>query len=201
MPSAGQLQPGQVFQHVPGALRDCPNKDRKTNRSICSGQIRDRFERPILQLCGEITRIIGFLLSWIIRRPSFTLAPSQLLSPVLLVLAARSAAQSTDKTRRVRCSLEEMPTADPAIFLGLANFARVIRSAADRPVGSPVVSNTLQRHRAHLVRPLLKLSCGVADILRLTMRKHHERRSQQGGGTSRIRSEVASRSRRRARQE
>ena len=38
---ADQMQPGQVFQHVLGALRDCPNNSRKTNSSICSGQIRE----------------------------------------------------------------------------------------------------------------------------------------------------------------
>ena len=26
LPEADQMQPGQVFQHVLGALRDCPNK-------------------------------------------------------------------------------------------------------------------------------------------------------------------------------
>jgi hypothetical protein len=41
LPEADQLQPGQVFQHVLGALRDCPNKDQNTNSSICSGQIRE----------------------------------------------------------------------------------------------------------------------------------------------------------------
>ena len=28
LPDADQLQPGQVFQHVLGALRDCPNNNR-----------------------------------------------------------------------------------------------------------------------------------------------------------------------------
>ena len=41
LPEADQLQPGQVFQHVLGALRDCSNKDRNTNSSICSGKIRE----------------------------------------------------------------------------------------------------------------------------------------------------------------
>ena len=41
LPDADQLQPGAVFQHVLEALRDCPNNDRKTNNSICSGQIRE----------------------------------------------------------------------------------------------------------------------------------------------------------------
>ena len=39
LPDADQMQPGQVFQHVLRALRDCPNI--KTNSSICSGQIRE----------------------------------------------------------------------------------------------------------------------------------------------------------------
>jgi hypothetical protein len=38
LPEADQLQPGQVFQHVLGALHDCSNN---TNSSICSGQIRE----------------------------------------------------------------------------------------------------------------------------------------------------------------
>ena len=33
---ADQMQPGQVFQHVLGALRNCPNDVLKTNSSICS---------------------------------------------------------------------------------------------------------------------------------------------------------------------
>jgi len=41
LPEADQLQPGQVFQHVLGALRDCPNNTQNTNSSICSGQIRE----------------------------------------------------------------------------------------------------------------------------------------------------------------
>ena len=35
MPSADQMQPGQVFQHVLEALHDCSKKDRNTNSSIC----------------------------------------------------------------------------------------------------------------------------------------------------------------------
>ena len=41
LPEADQMQPGQVFQHVLGALRDCFKNDRKTNSSNCSGQIRE----------------------------------------------------------------------------------------------------------------------------------------------------------------
>ena len=41
LPAADQLQPGQVFQHVLGALQNCPNNDRNTNSSICSGEIRE----------------------------------------------------------------------------------------------------------------------------------------------------------------
>ena len=41
LPDADQMQPGQVFQHVLGALRDCPNNTQNTNSSICSGQIRE----------------------------------------------------------------------------------------------------------------------------------------------------------------
>jgi hypothetical protein len=41
LPEADQLQPGAVFQHVLGALRDCSNKDGNTNSSICSGKIRE----------------------------------------------------------------------------------------------------------------------------------------------------------------
>jgi hypothetical protein len=41
LPDADQMQPGQVFQHVLGALRDCSKNDLKTNSSICSGQIRE----------------------------------------------------------------------------------------------------------------------------------------------------------------
>ena len=36
LPSADQMRPGQVFQHVLGALRDCSKNDLKTNSSICS---------------------------------------------------------------------------------------------------------------------------------------------------------------------
>ena len=31
-PDADQLQPGQVFQHVLGALRDCPNNTQNTKQ-------------------------------------------------------------------------------------------------------------------------------------------------------------------------
>jgi hypothetical protein len=41
MPSADQLQPGAVFQHVLEALQNCPNNSRNTNSSICSGEIRE----------------------------------------------------------------------------------------------------------------------------------------------------------------
>ena len=41
LPEADQLQPGQVFQHVLEALHDCSKNGRKTNSSICSGQIRE----------------------------------------------------------------------------------------------------------------------------------------------------------------
>jgi hypothetical protein len=41
LPDADQLQPGAVFQHVLGALRNCPNNTQNTNSSICSGQIRE----------------------------------------------------------------------------------------------------------------------------------------------------------------
>jgi hypothetical protein len=41
LPDADRMQPGEVFQHVLSALRNCPNNDRKTNSSICSGQIRE----------------------------------------------------------------------------------------------------------------------------------------------------------------
>jgi hypothetical protein len=41
LPSADQMQPGAVFQHVLGALRDCSKNDPKTNSSICSGEIRE----------------------------------------------------------------------------------------------------------------------------------------------------------------
>ena len=40
-PDADQLQPGQVFQHVLGELRDCPNNTQNTNSFICSGEIRE----------------------------------------------------------------------------------------------------------------------------------------------------------------
>jgi hypothetical protein len=38
LPEADQLQPGQVFQHVLGALRDCPNKTEK--RTVLFAQAR-----------------------------------------------------------------------------------------------------------------------------------------------------------------
>jgi hypothetical protein len=57
LPDADQMQPGQVFQQVLGALRDCSKNDWKTDSSICSGQIREWYHWPILQLNGEITRI------------------------------------------------------------------------------------------------------------------------------------------------
>jgi hypothetical protein len=38
LPDADQMQPGQVFQHVLGALRNCPNNDPKTNSYICSDE-------------------------------------------------------------------------------------------------------------------------------------------------------------------
>ena len=41
LPDADQMQPGQVFQHVLGALQKCPNNTQKTNSSICSGEIRE----------------------------------------------------------------------------------------------------------------------------------------------------------------
>ena len=41
LPDADQMQPGQVFQHVLGALENCPNNSQNTNSSICSGQIRE----------------------------------------------------------------------------------------------------------------------------------------------------------------
>jgi hypothetical protein len=41
LPEADQMQPGAVFQHVLGALGDCPNNSQNTNSSICSGQIRE----------------------------------------------------------------------------------------------------------------------------------------------------------------
>ena len=40
LPDADQMQPGQVFQHVLSALRNCPNNTQKTNSSICSGEMR-----------------------------------------------------------------------------------------------------------------------------------------------------------------
>ena len=36
LPSADQMRPDAVFQHVLSALRDCPNNTQKTNSSICS---------------------------------------------------------------------------------------------------------------------------------------------------------------------
>ena len=36
LPDADQMQPGAVFKHVLGALRDCSKNDLKTNSSICS---------------------------------------------------------------------------------------------------------------------------------------------------------------------
>src|SRR6476646_5767235 len=51
---ADQMQPGQVFQHVLGALQNCPNNNQNTNSSICSGQICEWYQSPILQLNGEI---------------------------------------------------------------------------------------------------------------------------------------------------
>ena len=36
LPDADRMQPGEVFQHVLGALRDCSKNDLKTNSSICS---------------------------------------------------------------------------------------------------------------------------------------------------------------------
>jgi hypothetical protein len=41
LPNADQMPPGHVFQHVLGALRNCPNNDQNTNSSICSGEIRE----------------------------------------------------------------------------------------------------------------------------------------------------------------
>ena len=41
LPDADQMQPGAVFQHVLGALRDCSKNTRKTDSSICSGEIRE----------------------------------------------------------------------------------------------------------------------------------------------------------------
>jgi hypothetical protein len=41
LPDADQMQPGQVFQQVLGALQNSPNNTQNTNSSICSGQIRE----------------------------------------------------------------------------------------------------------------------------------------------------------------
>ena len=41
LPDADQMQPGAVFQHVLGALRDCSENNQNTNSSICSRQIRE----------------------------------------------------------------------------------------------------------------------------------------------------------------
>ena len=42
LPDADQMQPGQVFQHVLGALRDCSKNDLKTNSSM----VRNRTPSP-----------------------------------------------------------------------------------------------------------------------------------------------------------
>ena len=40
LPDADQMQPGQVFQHVLGALRNCPNKDcSSTSCSFCLSEL------------------------------------------------------------------------------------------------------------------------------------------------------------------
>ena len=41
LPEADQMQPGAVFQHVLGVLRDCSKKEQNTDSSICSDQIRE----------------------------------------------------------------------------------------------------------------------------------------------------------------
>jgi hypothetical protein len=63
IPDASSKPPGAVLEHVLTALRaadakvlDSSENNWKTNSSICSGQIREWFERLILQLRGEITR-------------------------------------------------------------------------------------------------------------------------------------------------
>ena len=54
LPEADQKQPGQVFQHVLGALRIMTQI-----RTLLFAQAKfvNDFERPTLQLCGEISRI------------------------------------------------------------------------------------------------------------------------------------------------
>jgi hypothetical protein len=41
LPDADQMQPGAVFQHVLGALQNCPNNTQKPDSSGCSGRIRE----------------------------------------------------------------------------------------------------------------------------------------------------------------
>ena len=41
LPEADQLQPGAVFQHVLGALHDCPKNNRNTDSSICFDPIHE----------------------------------------------------------------------------------------------------------------------------------------------------------------
>jgi hypothetical protein len=41
LPEADQLQPGAVFQHVLGALHDCPRNNRNTDSSICFDPIHE----------------------------------------------------------------------------------------------------------------------------------------------------------------
>jgi hypothetical protein len=41
LPSADEMQPGQVFQHVLGALHDCPNNVQNTNGYIFSGRTHE----------------------------------------------------------------------------------------------------------------------------------------------------------------
>jgi hypothetical protein len=41
VPDAAERPPGAVLEHVLDALGNCPNNNRNTHSSICSGQIRE----------------------------------------------------------------------------------------------------------------------------------------------------------------
>ena len=57
LPDADQMQPGQVFQHVLGALRDCSKNDQKRTVLFAPTEFANDTKLSILQLNGEITRI------------------------------------------------------------------------------------------------------------------------------------------------
>ena len=55
MPSADQMPPGQVFQHVLGALSDCSNNTQKRTVLFAPAKFVNDLEGRFLN--GEITRI------------------------------------------------------------------------------------------------------------------------------------------------